>query len=243
MHHAGKLVTAQDEFQRRKFDSLALAVKREPRAMNRIQVQKLRRPFGNLRRHPRQFRVTPRRNGMRARLTNSVLPTVRCSRDIQTVGHVRPLQAGGTSVARRALGCSSSTRATKPFNRSARSSCSFHQPRPKITGSRSSEVPEVCSSSTRFFSSNDSSACPPERKVEREIFPHPALGQQRQPAETIKVNAPAIRTCQRLAIKRHLAPARQEFRQLFELARFANEFRSRKHGRNIHAFGGMQIQE
>ena len=108
--------------------------------------------------------------GMRARLTNSALPSVRCAWDIQTVGQVNPLHAGEVSVARRASGCLSKTCATTLFNRSARSSCSFHQPRPKITGKRSSDVPDVCSNSTSCAASNSSS----ERLLERKFCGKPA---------------------------------------------------------------------
>ena len=76
----------------------------------------------------------------------------------------------------------------KVFNRNARSSCAFHQPRPNITGNRSSEVPEVCSSSTRFFSSNDSSDWPREGSFAEIHSACPAC-HQRQAFETLKIRA------------------------------------------------------
>ena len=183
------------------------------------------------------------RNGMRARFTNSALPIVRCSRDIQTVGQVRPLHAGEVMVARRALGNSSRTFATKPFNRSARSSCAFHQPRPKITGNRSDEVPEVCSSSTRFFSSNISSDCPAGRKFRGKSFRISGFAINGRRWKQSKIRAFAIGPRKRIAIERHLAPARKKLFQLRELTRFADDFRCRQHGRNIHATCQMQTAD
>src|ERR1017187_6755101 len=105
-----------------------------------------------------------KRNGMRARFANRVFSTVRADLDCQLEKQTSPLQTGGVSVARQARGCASSTRAAKRFNRRTRASCSFHQPRPNSTGVRSSEVPDVCSTSTSWLSSSASRFCPARRK-------------------------------------------------------------------------------
>ena len=51
------------------------------------------------------------------------------------------------------------------FSRNTRASCSFHQPRWKSTGVRSSELPEVYSSSTDLAARSAARSCPGWRKL------------------------------------------------------------------------------
>ncbi len=55
VNDADKFVAAQNEFHRRKFYAVPLAIKRKPRAVHRIQIQKHRRPFQNFFRHAREL--------------------------------------------------------------------------------------------------------------------------------------------------------------------------------------------
>jgi len=55
MDDTDEFVAAKNKFQRRKLDAAPFAIKREPRAVHRIQVEKLRRPIGDFRGHARQF--------------------------------------------------------------------------------------------------------------------------------------------------------------------------------------------
>ena len=54
---AKKFVGAENEFQRGKFDAATLAVKREPDDVNRVGVEKLRRPLDDFLRHALHFGV------------------------------------------------------------------------------------------------------------------------------------------------------------------------------------------
>ena len=65
MNDADKFIAAQNEFERGKLYPVLFAVKRETRAVNRVNIQKLRRPAGDLRRHVRQFRLSQKERNAR----------------------------------------------------------------------------------------------------------------------------------------------------------------------------------
>ena len=237
MHHADKFVAAQNEFDRRKPDSIPLAKPREPHAVNRIKVEKLRRPLRDFVRHAREFVV--REQERNARLIHEQSPAERARRFGHEVGKTDHAVANRRHQRRSASGRmrvqNGSDEAVQPQHalllRVPPAACEQHR-RPLVRGAGG------VFKFHGFFGEQRIQFLTGAEKIVGEITADFALGDERQ--------ARKISGQQRVAIKRHLAPAwiklRQPSKTVGGVCRFRWIFSEREHSAHTDAPCGENFQ-
>ena len=226
MDDAHKLVAAQNESHRREPDAAPFAVKREPRAMHRVQIQKLRRPLHNFAGHPVKFRfvqqkwnprlIHKQRRAHRARGFGGVIGKAheavtdgRHNRGTAGAGmfgqHPRDKPVQPQHPRLLLIPPAAAKQDGRPLLRSAGRVLQFHQ---LVFQQRVQPLPGV-------------------QKIGRKIFAQLALANQRQAEEIVLRRRPPVNG--------ESAPAREQFLHALQLRRFANEFRCRQHPPNTNA--------